>query len=220
MKLLALAAVSALSLTTAAPAAPILIDDFTTVQRSVDSTADGVASSTTEQYTLGGNSFRRLLTVDQIAHASADPNLRSIAKAGYGTLKLSNDSQTNAVFNLEYDIDSLTDDVLGNSGLTLDVLFTDAAASSSFTIAGYLNDVLLGSGSFTGPGTLSLSLPSLAAAGNSLRLMFTGGTAYDAELGPISLQVARTKVPEPAALGLLGLGVLAIGMARRRKTRA
>lgn len=210
-----LGTVAALLVSTAATAEPILIDDFQAIQTVRDNTRDGMRNESTTNYGIGTNLFTRTVSVDQTEHNGPSPLLESTANIGYGSLKLSNDSQTNAVFNISYNIDSLIDDVAGSSALALDVMFTDAAEGMPFSIAGYLNDALLGTRDFTGPGALSFALPSLAAAGNDLRLVFTGGTAFDTELGPISVQVAE--VPEPATLGLLGLGLFAVGAARRRK---
>lgn len=216
MKLLIGTAVAAL-LAGAAHAAPITVDDFNTLQEVTDGTANGTAVSSSETYTIGGNEFTRTLTVDQTEHNSADPALFSTANVGFGSLKLSNDSQTNSMMDATYDIDSLTDDVFGSSELTLDVIFTDASVGEVFTIMGFLNDELIGSETFTGAGSLSFDLPELLASGNTLRLQFTGGTAFDAELGPVVLQVNGIPVPEPGALGLFGLGLLALAGARRRK---
>ena len=216
MKLLIGSAVAAL-LAGAAHAAPITIDDFNTAQEVNDSTANGTAVSSSETYTIDGNEFTRTISVDQTEHTSPDPALFSTANIGFGTLKLSNDSQTNSMISASYEIDSLVDDVFGSSELTLDVIFTDASVGEVFTIMGFLNDELIGSETFTGAGSLSFDLPELLASGNTLRLQFTGGAAFDAELGPVVLQVNGIPVPEPGALGLFGLGLLALAGARRRK---
>lgn len=216
MKLLIGSAVAVL-LAGAAHAAPITIDDFNTAQEVNDSTANGTAVSSSATYTIDGNEFVRTIRVDQTEHTSPDPALLSTANIAFGTLKLSNDSQTNSMISASYQIDSLVDDVLGSSELTLDVIFTDASEGEVFTIMGFLNDELIGSETFTGAGSLSFDLPELLASGNTLRLQFSGGTAFDAELGPVVLQVNGVPVPEPGAIGLVGLGLLALAGARRRK---
>jgi hypothetical protein len=213
-----LGALSALFIAASATAAPIAIDDFNTSQRVTDNLADGVSASGSTSYILDGNALTRTITVDQTEHSSVDPRLASTAKAGFGTLKLSNDSQTNSLIDVTYGIDSLLDDVSDSANLTLQVLFADGGRGQPFSVAGYLNGTLLASRDFPSPGSFSFTLPGLADSGNQLRLLFSGGTGFDADLGPISVEASE--VPEPAALGLLGLGVFAIGFGRRRLRRA
>lgn len=216
-----LAAGAALLLSTGvAHAATITVDDFNTAQSAMDNTNDNNAVTTIGAYKIDGNAFTRTLRVNQTERPANDPSLESNAKIGFGTLKLSNDSQVNSLIDLTYNVDSLIDDVKGMSELNLNVIFADAASGMGFTIKGYLNGEYLGSQTFTGKGMLSFDLPALAASGNQLRLEFSGGTSFDATLGPVRLEIGEgggLPVPEPGAIGLLGLGLVSVAFARRRK---
>lgn len=67
-------------------------------------------------------------------------------------------------------------------------------------------------------------LPPMTAVDGTLQLRFAGDPGYDVSIDNLRLWIARDgetfgppDVPAPAALGLFGLGVAALGMRRRAR---
>ncbi|MFT7259524.1 MAG: hypothetical protein ACI9FO_001284 [Methylophagaceae bacterium] len=104
-------------------------------------------------------------------------------------------------------------------GQTYDVFFAYSARSGDneeFTVAFNgttftLNDHVVGSWS-----TFS---KSFMATGNKTTLTFTSVVPLDGTLGNF-IDDVQVNVPEPSAVALLGLGLLGLGVARKRNKRA
>lgn len=106
-----------------------------------------------------------------------------------------------------FDLFGLGDDGVGNPAEVALVEFLDAGSSQ------------LALRSVTGtaaPGTLSgyASLQDMIAGVSSIRFFTDEGLNSDFALAGIE----ATSVPEPSALALLGIGLLGVGLARRRHT--
>jgi hypothetical protein len=211
----------------AANAATVKIDNFHNLTADMtDNTADGVAMSDVDAYTLDGNAFTRTLSVNQTTNESGSVMTYSRAYISAGEFNIANDPRANSVVDLSYNIDSIIDEVNGTTTLNLELLFNDLGIGSNakpvaLSIEAFLNGESLGAQSYTGEAAaISFALDELTAVGNVLRLSIIGGRGFDTSFGPVEMRITQgsgeSPVPEPGALGLLAIGILGVAASRRQ----
>ncbi|EMD82987.1 PEP-CTERM sorting domain-containing protein [Pacificimonas flava] len=196
---------------TGVSAAVVSIDDFSTYPYST--TLDSVGSTASDTATLTP-AIERTIFFERLANGgttSASANAEvSIAD---GILELANDSNVNSRLTLTYSLDGLFD----TGGVTgFDIFVSNSGTAGDGTIQALLNGTSLGTVTLPNgmEGPISFSFSDALAAGNpdELTFIFSGSPSYDMLIGPIT-----ANVPEPGALGLLGLGVLGMAAAMKRR---
>lgn len=221
MKTLLIGASALFLASTSAHAATILIDDFATPQGPVtDSTADGSAvTSAPMMITVGGNTISRTLMINLI---STVPPEEAEAEVASGLFDLNLGTGDDAEARLIYNVDALSDDFaalgeLSNLALLVEVIAADGTMK---TIEAILNGTTIGVFNLpdliTTPTMLTFDLDESIAVGGTLEFVFNGSPGYDVALRVLGFEA--TAVPAPAALGLFGLGLAAVGFARTRRS--
>jgi PEP-CTERM motif len=213
MSKLGLALIAGVALSSAVNA-DVLLDDFSRVQGTIVSVAAPAPQSTTS-----GNRTIAITTTTPSPLANPFAQIQAVSA---GTFSISNPSLATSVVELSYNLGALSGFAPGISGgFNFDVLSNDQGNSGSVTVR-----VM-----FTGAGgnfsIAPLSIPAappgvplfIALSGAQLSSVTQGGTLSFFFTGPdYDLTIDNLRlVPEPASLALLGLGLIGLGAARRRK---
>ncbi|MBV7257946.1 PEP-CTERM sorting domain-containing protein [Pacificimonas sp. WHA3] len=227
-----LAGATALGMASAATAVVIILDDFETEFAGQPYATSGAVVQTTDTITVDGNTFDRtasLLVDNNVNGAPAMAQFRTDT----GNFILSSDTGVSAVATLEYDLGAILFDAQTGSAtgiLRLQEEFADRPRTYIFTLNGVavdtneqLIDTELGfpkiielnfdTANLTGNDILGITIDA-GVAGRSL------GDALDLELSFLNIEIpdVPVSVPAPGVLSLLGLGLLGLGLSRRRHT--
>ncbi|MBK1640936.1 hypothetical protein CKO12_03395 [Chromatium okenii] len=141
--------------------------------------------------------------------------------AGEGFLSISNDTGVTGTASAIYNFSDT--DLTGGGILTallLDVESIDLSTQVKISLGDGTNTSVSDYQSFDGPGTFFNLLSGFGgvdvASANYIRLDFKGATAWDGRFTFLATNEPPT-IPEPATLGLFGIGLLGFAASRFRK---
>ncbi len=231
LRLAAATSVMALGLASSASADVFyVIDDFLSAPPNPFSatlnTQGQSAQDGPENYTIGGLTYNRKVLFQNIADNNAFAGAQ--LAIGNGELKILNGGGVRSRLTLSYNIASLDALIPNTSLVELGITFSNGinTANGPTTIDAYIGDgVTLGTSlgqmilsqrvDATTPelwSNMQLLGSQISGTNYMLSFIINGPADYDLTIDQIQAQV-----PEPAMLGLFGLGAIGLGLARRRK---
>jgi hypothetical protein len=221
--LIATAACSLFAAPASAAVLNIPIDNFGNAQGPVEDLVlgGGGVSSGVLAYTLGGHSFDREFSVELLAFLAP---IQAQAEVALGVFDIVNGTGEKSEVILNYTVPASVEAIRASAiGLVDVALFfrLTAVDLNPITINAELN------GNDLGPVIPAVSLPGfyyfnvspLVPIDGSLKLIFNGDPGYDLTIDDLHWQLTGDSfdVPGPAMLGLFGLGLTGLALARRRK---
>jgi hypothetical protein len=202
--------------------ASLLIDDFTMDQSVTDTTATVGATSSTVNPLTGTdliNAERTITALSELAPGSAiNPASKEEVTIGFGILEANNTTNSIGAVHLNYNFNS-TDFSAGATAILLKVLSADLTALDNIQLKLSVNN----GSAFTAYQTLNTANFSQSFASFSgstdfthvtnLSLDFIGNKGWDGQFQLLT----TNQIPEPATLGLIGLGLAGIGYRKRKQ---